>query len=167
MSNDNLKKDKFAGIFDFSKLHKDLGIPEKEDMIRPEYKELRERGNITPEEWEDIRANSWEFEHLYPALTDQALVNVVRHQLKNAQPKRGSGPCITYDESLIHNMIPLLCERLAQRHGELRKAKYTISLAMTYLNEYENDADKATHAKRALHNEILSWRENDESSNNP
>ena len=48
--------------------------------------------------------------------------------------------------------------RLAEAESQLEKLKYTVRLASTWLGEYINDSDNATHAKRILQNEIISWQ---------
>lgn len=47
----------------------------REDLIRDEVRKLYARGNVTWEEWQTLRLNSWEFDYLIPALTDEALLN--------------------------------------------------------------------------------------------
>lgn len=86
---------------------------ERLSHVRPEIQELANRGNVTYTEYRDLRMNSWEQEHIWPALTDAALVAIIKgHILPHCSPKsRPSRPCITYDESLIHLFMPTLLDR--------------------------------------------------------
>ena len=77
------------------------------------FKSLVERGNVTYEEYEQLRVNSYEQEALYQVLTDDALVKVVEtHILPNCpyiiRPR-------DYNESVIGVFAPLLVRRLKQR----------------------------------------------------
>ena len=93
---------------DFSKL-----LPPKEDHIRDEYKLLIERGNVTYEEFANLRCNSWEFEAFYQVLTDDALLQVLENNiLPNCA--RVDLPATTYDKAVIGVFTPLLIKRLRE-----------------------------------------------------
>lgn len=77
--------------------------------VRPEIQALVKRGKITLDEWMGMRANSWEFEHMYSALTDEALAHVVEHNLKNCF--RRSVPSATYEDALSQHLAPLMLAR--------------------------------------------------------
>ena len=77
--------------------------------VRHEIQALVKRGNITLEERAALRCNSWEWEHVYPALTDEALLAAVEHNLTNCA--RAPRPCTTYDEALSNILAPLVVER--------------------------------------------------------
>ena len=53
-----------------------------DEHVRPEVQALVKRGNITLEEWMTFRGNSWEFEHMYCALDDEAFAYAVEHTLR-------------------------------------------------------------------------------------
>lgn len=86
----------------------------KTDHVRTAIKELAAKGYVTLAEYQGLRCNSWEQEYLYPFLTAQALRWLLEKvMLPNCTPKRACyGPCITYDESVIHNFLPLLFKLL-------------------------------------------------------
>ena len=48
-----------------------------DQYVRPEIQALAKRGNVTPAEVAELRINSWEWEHLTPAMNDEALVALV------------------------------------------------------------------------------------------
>lgn len=98
-----------------------------DDCIRPEIRELANRGNITFEEYELLRLNSYEQELLYPVMTDSCLFRLIEEViLPNCSVKYRRGPAITYDESLIHNFVPILLERLRKRSLEAACLESTI-----------------------------------------
>ena len=49
-------------------------------------------------------------------------------------------------------------DKNASLKSQVEGLKYTIRLSYGWLKEYSNDADNGTHAKRILHNAILSWK---------
>jgi hypothetical protein len=92
------------------------------EHVRPEVQELVKRGNITLEEWTSFRGNSWEFEHMYCALNDEAFAYVVEHNLKNCV--RRDRLCLTYDEACTNILTPELLRRfrltMASRNPEVK-----------------------------------------------
>lgn len=77
--------------------------------VRPEVQALAKRGGVTLDEWRQFRGNSYEHEHLYPVLTDEAFAESVQHALANCgHVKR---PCATYNEAIVEIFAPLLLER--------------------------------------------------------
>ena len=87
---------------------------ERLSHIRPEILALAKRGDVTWDEYSSLRANSYEQEELYPALTDDAMIRLVSEIiLPNCSPVRSLGPATTYSESLVKNFVPLLLERLS------------------------------------------------------
>lgn len=81
------------------------------EMIRPEIQKIADRGNLTWEEWQEIRCNSYEQEILYPIMTNDCLIKTIeKYILPNCRPTKS--PAITYDESLAANFVPILIERL-------------------------------------------------------
>lgn len=80
-----------------------------DEHVRPEVQAIVKRGNITLAEWQEMRGNSWEFEHMYTSLDDEAFAYAVEHNLKNcAQRER---PCVTYDEACTNILAPELLKR--------------------------------------------------------
>jgi hypothetical protein len=67
---------------------------------------------ITWEEYIELRLNSWDREFILPYLDEHALVNVIDIHVKNATQVYGVGPPVTYDEFIIHRLIPELVRRL-------------------------------------------------------
>jgi hypothetical protein len=94
-------------------LKKLFPVKDKWENIREEYRALIERGNVTYEEFKDLRCNSWEFEAFYKVLTDEALIQVLEKViLPNSSNSRIRIPAITYDEALISVFTPELIKRL-------------------------------------------------------
>lgn len=85
-----------------------------ECKVRKEYQALIDRGNITVEEYEAFRGNSWEHEAIISALNNQALMKYAHTILKNSTHNRTSTsrPCSTYDEALAVVLVPELLKRL-------------------------------------------------------
>jgi hypothetical protein len=82
------------------------------EHIRPEYRVLIERGDVTYEEFKDLRCNSWEFDAFYKVLTDDAFLTVLENTiLPNSSIHRCKTPAGTYDESLISVFTPELIRR--------------------------------------------------------
>ena len=93
--------------YDFRK----LVTQEDNGMIRPEIKALAERGNITLEEWSQLRTNSWEHELLVPRLNNEALVHVTEHFVRNCM-LGGRRPFTTYNDAVCGLIVPELVRRL-------------------------------------------------------
>ena len=92
--------------------------------ISDEVRALAARGNVTSEELAGHAFNSWDWEALVPALTDEALLGVVEHATLNSSPKvRQDLPCLTYDEAMAHLYGPELARRLRERGVELAKLR--------------------------------------------
>lgn len=87
-----------------------------DEHVSTEIQRLRKRGNVTLAEW--MESNSWEREHLYPALTDEALAHVVEHNLKNCF--RRSVPSSTYEDALSQHLAPLMLERFKAMRAVLK-----------------------------------------------
>lgn len=85
-----------------------------QDNIRQEIRDLAARGNVTHEEYSLLRMNSWEREYLFPELTSDALVKLTEYYIKHCGGlSRGlHRPASTYDEAVIHRLVPLLISRL-------------------------------------------------------
>lgn len=79
--------------------------------IRPEVRALAERGNVTLAEWQTFLGNSWEMEHLIPALDNEALAHVARHWAENCG-NLGGRPFVTYQEAVPGLIVPELLRRL-------------------------------------------------------
>lgn len=80
-----------------------------DEHVRPEIQSLTTRGNVTLTEVAALRCNSWEWEHLYPAMTDEAFAESVQHSLNNCA--RGPSPCRSYDEAVVNVFAPELLRR--------------------------------------------------------
>jgi len=82
--------------------------------IKPEFAALIERGNVTTADIENLRGNSWDWEALTQAYTDETLIERVEHAITNVGRPR-SGPSVTYNEAIIHRWAPELIRRLRSR----------------------------------------------------
>ena len=74
---------------------------------------LKDR-SVTPEQYKEMRMNSYAQDDLPGKLTDAALIEKAKYFLKNCTPQR-SFPCTTYDESVIHKILPELIKRLEEK----------------------------------------------------
>src|SRR6187551_2892916 len=73
-----------------------------DELVRPEIRALRSRGNVTWAET-NIRMNSYERDHILPALTDDAFLRMMVHNAQNCSATAGPG---TYDFALVHKYAP-------------------------------------------------------------
>lgn len=96
----------------------------RESGAKPDVEALIARGNITTEEMRAIRANSYEWERIFPKLSDEALIEHTQYVLKNCT--RARSPAVTYDEALQDTIVPLLIGRLIEKN-------YRIDVAANYL----------------------------------
>jgi hypothetical protein len=83
---------------------------EANEHVRPEIRALVQRGRVTSAEVAALRCNSWEWEALLPAMTDEAFEARVEHCLKNCSPARS--PAGSYDEAAYAVYLPELLKRL-------------------------------------------------------
>ena len=73
--------------------------------------EFKDR-SITPEMKEQMRMNSYAQDDLPPKLTNKELIETVEYYLMHTvQP---NFPCVTYDEAIIHRLVPELIKRLKE-----------------------------------------------------
>lgn len=68
--------------------------------------------SITSDMKKQMRMNSYAQDDLPPKLTNEALINTAEYYLSNCSKPRF--PCTTYDESLIHKLVPELIKRLKE-----------------------------------------------------
>jgi hypothetical protein len=61
----------------------------------------------------DMRMNSYARDAIYPKLSDKALIEEAKYFL--TQCKTPKFPCATYDEALIHKIVPELIKRLEEK----------------------------------------------------
>ena len=115
--------------------------------VKPEIQALAKRGEVTLAEVVELRCNSWEWEHLYPAMTDEAFEHTVSHALANCG--NVSSPCASYDEAVTG----LLAPELLRRFRGLRYASEQLARALmpkNYLGTIEGvgagDVASAHHA---------------------
>ena len=80
-----------------------------DEHVRPEIQALAKRGDITPAEVAEIRCNSWEWEHLIPAMNDEAFVAQMEHAVKNCSLHKQ--PSSSYDEAVQGLYAPELLRR--------------------------------------------------------
>lgn len=74
--------------------------------------ELEDR-SVTPERYRDMRMNSYAQDDLPPKLTDETLIKKAKYHL--SQCRESAYPCTTYDEALIHKIVPELIKRLEEK----------------------------------------------------
>ena len=66
--------------------------------------------SVTSEMKKEMRMNSYAQDDLYLKLTDEALIDTAKYYL--SQCSRVKFPCATYDESLIHKILPEFIKRM-------------------------------------------------------
>lgn len=77
--------------------------------------ELEDR-SVTPEMKENMRMNSYAREDLPPKLTDEVLIGTAKYYMSQCSNPT-SIPCATYDEALLHNILPEFIKRLEELQG--------------------------------------------------
>lgn len=83
------------------------------DEIRKLRDELRSTGRrLTLQEYKQLRLNSWERWDLLLLLDDQALLSQMAHYRDNSARPHYTPPYSTYDEVLMHHMLPELMRRM-------------------------------------------------------
>lgn len=100
-----------------------------EDKIRPEVRALAERGDVTLDEWDSFRGNSWEFELIMPRLTDEALLHCGKTLVGNCVYDN-SRPYGSYNEAVMGFLAPELMKRLRaanEREAQALKALCEVS----------------------------------------
>jgi hypothetical protein len=82
--------------------------------------ELEDR-SVTPEMRSEMRMNSYAQDDLPPKLNDAALIKKAKQYL--GECNRTRIPCSTYDEALIHNIVPELIKRLEETEDNMNLLK--------------------------------------------
>lgn len=95
--------------------------PQEQKMshIREEIQKLRKRGNVTLPELKKLSLNMWEREHLYPVLSDAALVYVIERCQKQIHDSNPYEPAVTYQDGLLHRLLPELKERFKEQSQQI------------------------------------------------
>lgn len=73
--------------------------------------ELEDR-SVTTEMKQRMRMNSYAQDDLPPKLTNAALIETAKYYM--SQISRPRFPCVTYDEGLVHKILPELVKRLEE-----------------------------------------------------
>ena len=81
------------------------------EAVSPAVRALAARGNVTWDEYENLALNGFERDLLYPHLTTEALCNAAEQFRQHCLTQRHFPP-VTYDEALMHRLVPLLLQRL-------------------------------------------------------
>jgi hypothetical protein len=85
--------------------------------IKPEVQRLIDAGlPISYDTYASMRMNTYERLAIYPLLDNDALVRITQHCLNNCSISHGTP--VTYDETLVRVLAPLLIERLQEKHKE-------------------------------------------------
>jgi hypothetical protein len=77
--------------------------------------------SITPEMRNEMRMNSYANDDLPPKLNNVALIEKAKQYLGECTQTRI--PCSTYDEALIHNIVPELIKRLEESEDAMNVLK--------------------------------------------
>ena len=91
------------------------------ENIRPHVRELISRGNETLAELNDLRCNSWEWQALVPAMTDEAFVDRMQYALKNCFTPQ-TRPFSTYNAAVEGLWAPELLKRFDKLRDQLKDA---------------------------------------------
>ena len=70
--------------------------------------------SVTSEMKKEMRMNSYAQDDLPPKLTDEALIDTTKYFMSQCSRPR-KFPCTTYDESVIHMILPEMIKRLEER----------------------------------------------------
>ena len=73
--------------------------------------------SITPQQLSEMKMNSYAQEKLHPKLNTDALINTTRSYL--SQCSRSRYPASTYDEALVHLIVPELIKRIEELSKEV------------------------------------------------
>jgi hypothetical protein len=82
--------------------------------------ELSDR-SVTTEMKKEMRMNSYAQDDLPSKLTTEALIDTSKYYLSHCTKPRF--PCVTYDEGLIHKLLPELIKRLEESESKLELLK--------------------------------------------
>lgn len=86
--------------------YEEIEAREFNERIRLEVRKLRERGNVSREEWNQPM-NSYERKHLIPALDTRTLIEATKHCCKNIWTSED-----IYEGALAKQYVPVLIQRL-------------------------------------------------------
>ena len=106
--------------------------------IRDSILKLADRGNITLQEWKELRMNSWEREFLIPHLTSTALVHSCKDMLKHCTATPFHTPASTYDESVMKNYIPALLRMVEKTSEDVRYFSYVTRMGLGACDSLDN-----------------------------
>jgi len=81
------------------------------EHVRQEIQDLAKRGNVTFEEYQALKCNSYEWEHILPHLTDEAFVHAAEHAIGNCHYQK-SFPWRSYNEAVMGFYAPELVRRM-------------------------------------------------------
>ena len=70
--------------------------------------------SVTSEMKKEMRMNSYAQDDLYPKLTDEALIDTAKYFMSQCSRPR-KFPCTTYDESVIHMILPEMIKRMEDK----------------------------------------------------
>jgi predicted ribosome quality control (RQC) complex YloA/Tae2 family protein len=115
---------------------------------------LLNRGDITWEEIQGLRLNTAEWHAVYMKLTDDALIRITQHNLKNCGPCRHL-PC-TYPETLQTILVPELLRRLYERFVD-RQASSEVSHKRAV--DAEQEVERLSALVQQVESEMRHWRE--------
>ena len=68
--------------------------------------------SVTSEIYKEMRMNSYAQDDLPPKLTNETLIKMAKYFMSQCQ--RPSFPCTTYNEALIHKILPEFVKRLEE-----------------------------------------------------
>lgn len=92
-----------------------------DEHVRPEIQAIVKRGGITLAEYQSLRGNSWEWEHIATALGDEAFTAYAENVIRNCQ--RHATPYVTYDEACSGFVAPELLKRWTAALAEVERLR--------------------------------------------
>lgn len=96
--------------------------------------------SVTMEMKNRMRMNSYAQDDLPPKLTDEALIETTKYYVSNCHTPRF--PCATYNESIIHKLVPELLKRLEENQKEIDNLNKAKSVIAKSLEEWKDCALK-------------------------
>lgn len=89
---------------------KERGFYESPMPMKPEFQALIARGNVTSNEIEKLRGNSWDWFAIMPVLDSYAFMRQLKYCLSHCN-KPSARPAHIYDEAVLHEWLPELINR--------------------------------------------------------
>ena len=117
----------------------------KNKLSNETIKQIESGKSISDEEFQKMRGNSFDWKTRYPLLDNDALIKRVQYTLDNSGVSDKGRYCtnVTYIESLINSLVPILMDRLEETDKVLREVLHEQEWArMTYKDKLKFGMDE-------------------------